>query len=306
MSSESQYIHAAAKYESNGVKLFFQGINKEPQNLAFLFPVMVDYLKSEIPGKKVVDIGCGTGTWCYKAALSGAKSVDGFDIQEEMAELAKQATSQFGNVNICVGDVMDMPYEDNTFDVALSFYVTCSLRLEACISHFKEMYRVLAPGGKAMVVSHTKAAFTGTYLRNGVDQMMVEKQIARKLMNLPAYPSQDQINHAFKDFSDLVFKIFIIDQNGQLQRIADADKVSIGQATWSKTEIMTFANYFYDDDYLQQQIKAAGFNIDNIENYYTEERRVAYNNTNPEIELDKAFTDTPPLVMYHLSKPVNV
>ena len=66
--------------------------------MAFLSPVMVDYLKSEIPGKKVVDIGCGTGNWCYKAALSSAKSVDGFDIQEEMVELAKQATSQFGNV----------------------------------------------------------------------------------------------------------------------------------------------------------------------------------------------------------------
>ena len=305
MSSESQYNHAV-KYESNEVKLFFQGSNEEPQNLAFLSPVMVDYLKSEIPGKKVIDIGCGTGNWCYKAALSGAKSVDGFDIQEEMVELAKQATSQFGNVNICVGDVMDMPYEDNTFDVALSFYVTCGLRLEACISHFKEMYRVLAPGGKAMVLSYTKAAFAGMYLRNGVDRAMMEKQIARKLTNLPAYPSQDQINHTFKDLNDIVQTPFIIDQNGQLQRIADVDKVSNGQAIWSKTQIMTFADYFYDDDYLQQQIKAAGLNIDNIENYYTEERRVVYNNTNPEIELDKAITDTPPFVMYHLSKPVNV
>ena len=267
---------------------------------------MVDYLKSEIPGKKVIDIGCGTGNWCYKVALSGAKSVDGFDIQEEMVELAKQATSQFGNVNICVGDVMDMPYEDNIFDVSLSFYVTCGLHLQACISHFKEMYRILAPGGKAMVVSYTKAAFAGMYLRNGVDRVMTEKQIARKLTNLPAYPSQDQINHAFKDLSDLVQTPFIIDQNGQLQRIADVDKVSNGQATWSKTQIRTFADYFYDDDYLQQQIKAAGLNIDNIENYYTEERRVAYDNTNPEIELDKAITYTPPFVMHHLSKPVNI
>ena len=55
------------------------------------------------------------------------KSVDGFDIQEEMVELAKQATSQFSTVNIRVGDVMDMPYDDNTFDVALSFYITYAL-----------------------------------------------------------------------------------------------------------------------------------------------------------------------------------
>ena len=233
MSNESQYIHAE-KYESNEVKLFFQGSTEEPQNLAFLSSVMVDYLKSVIPGKKVVDIGCGTGNWCYKAALSGAKSVDGFNIQEEMVELAKQATSQFGNVNICVGDVMDMPYEDNVFDVAISFCVTCGLRLEACISYFKEMYRILAPVGKAMMVSNTKAAFARIYLRNGVDRVTVEEQIARTLMNLPKYPSQDQINDGFKTLIDLVFGSFTLDQNGRLQRITDVDKMSDGQVIWSK------------------------------------------------------------------------
>ena len=69
---------------------------------------------------------------------------------------------------------------------------------------------------------------------------------------------------------------------------------------------MTFADYFCNDDFLQQQIKAAGLNIVNIENYYTEERRVAYNNSSPKIELDKAITDTPPFVIYHLSKSVNI
>ena len=51
--------------------------------IAFLYPALAKYLKSDIPGKRVLDIGCGSGSWCYKVALSGAKSVDGFDIQEE-------------------------------------------------------------------------------------------------------------------------------------------------------------------------------------------------------------------------------
>ena len=57
---------------------------------------------------------------------------------------------------------------------------------------------------------------------------------------------------------------------------------------------MTFADYFYDDHFLQQQIKAAGLNIDDIESYYNEERRIAYNSGNNEI--DKAITNTPPFV----------
>ena len=129
MASGSQYAHAK-KYGSGEVKLFAKKRKAEPQTIAFLHTVMDEYLKSEVPGKKVLDIGCGIGNRCYKAAENGAKSVDGFDIQEEMVQHAKQATSQFNTVNIRVGDVMNMPYDDNTFDVALSFYVTCALWLE--------------------------------------------------------------------------------------------------------------------------------------------------------------------------------
>lgn len=303
MASGSQYVHAK-KYGSGEVKLFAKNRKAEPQNIAFLYAVMDEYLKSEIPGKKVLDIGCGIGSWSYKVAESGAKSVDGFDIQEQMVQHAKQATSQFSMVNIRVGDVMNMPYDDNTFDVALSFYVTCALRLEACISHFKEMHRVLVPGGKAMMVCISKPAFERMFLKNGADRGMVEKEIESKLSSLKSYPLQDEINNEFKDLSDIIQAFFTIDNNnGRLQRITDVSTLTDGQAIWSTCQIMTFAAYYYDDQFFQEQIKAAGLELNKIENYYTEERRVAYNSTKPEIELDKTIIDTPPFVMYHLSKP---
>ena len=303
MASTSQYAHAK-KYGSGEVERFAKKRKAEPQTIAFLYTVMNEYLKSEIPGKKVLDIGCGIGNWCYKAAESGAKSVDGFDIQEEMVQHAKQATLQFSTVNIRVGDVMDMPYDDNTFDVALSFYVTCALRLEACINHFKEMYRVLVPGGKAMMVCISKAAFEKIFLKNGADQVVVEKKIASKLLNLKTCPSQDEINYEFQDLGDIIQAFFTLDNNGHLQRITDVNMLTDGQAVWSTCQIMTFAAYYYDDKFFQEQIKATGLELDKIENYYTEERRIAYNSTKPDIELDKTIIDTPPFVMYHLSKPV--
>ena len=64
-----------------------------------------------------------------------------------MVELAKQATAQYSSVNICVGDVMDMPYNDNTFDVAISILVTCDLPIVALAKYFEELNRVLVPGG---------------------------------------------------------------------------------------------------------------------------------------------------------------
>ena len=303
MAHRSQYAHAE-KYVSGDVKRYAQKAEADPEYLAFISPYMNEYLKSQVPGKRVLDIGCGMGSWSWLAAKYDATSVDGFDIQEEMVELAKQATSQFSTVTICVGDVMDMPYDDSSFDVALGLYLTCALRPEACINLFKGMHRVLAPDGKAVVNCIPKFSLEKMVLRSGADRILVEKKIAEKLMNLTAYPSQDDINDSFQDLNDVIEVFFTADENGHLKRITDADTLTNGQAIWCKCYIMTFASYFYDEKFYQQQIKAAGLKLDKIENYYTEERRIAYNNrTNPEVRLDKTITDIPPFVMYHLSKP---
>ena len=134
-------------YCSDEAEAYAEKIKLDLERQIFLRPVIQEFLKTEAPGKKVLDVGCGPGHWCCEAAKCGAKSVDGFDIYEDMVGLAQQATAQYGSVNICVGDVMDIPYDDNTFDVAISILVTCNLHTEALKKHFEELNRVLVPGG---------------------------------------------------------------------------------------------------------------------------------------------------------------
>ena len=132
--------------------------------------------KRKLLVKRSLNIGCGTGDWSYQAARYGAKRVDGFDKHEKMVELAKQATSQFDTVNIRSGDIMNMPYDNNTFDIALSIFVTCELPIEIIPKHFKELHRVLIPGGKALVLNLSKAAFQ-TNLIDGANEATVQKKI---------------------------------------------------------------------------------------------------------------------------------
>ena len=136
------------------------------------------------------------------------------------------------------------------------------------------------------------------------DPVLVDEEIAKKLVSLTTYPSQDEMTNALQDLCDAVHVFFTHDESGRVHRITDTDKLTSGQATWAKTQIMVFAGYFYDEQFFQQQIEAAGLKLEKIENYYTEERRIAYNNTNPELKLAKTSTDTPVFVMYHLSKPI--
>ena len=43
---------------------------------------------------------------------------------------------------------------------------------------------------------------------------------------------------------------------------------------WSKTQILPFPNYFYDDQFITDTTIASGLHIDYVENFCTEERRL--------------------------------
>jgi len=75
-------------YGPNEVKSYAEKATK--LKIAFTDPTIGNFLKTEASGKKILDIGCGTGKWSQQAAQYGAKSVDGFDKQEKMVKLAKK------------------------------------------------------------------------------------------------------------------------------------------------------------------------------------------------------------------------
>ena len=290
---------------------FFYGVNEVKSfteksaklDNAFLDPTIGHFLRMEAAGKRILDIGCGTGDWCYQAALCGAKSVDGFDKQEKMVESAKQATSQFDTVTIRLGDIMNMPYDSNTFDIALSIFVTCELPIEILSKHFKELYRVLVPGGRALVLNLSNATFQVTSLTDGANKTAVQEKIDQTLAYFPKHPSQQQISEAFEDLNEVMSACFAYDKNGSLFHVKDINQLVNGVAVVHKTAIATFPDFYYDDQFLVDETIAAGLQVDQIENVFTEERRIVHNGLNPEAQYGKVVLDQPPYFLYHLSKP---
>ena len=272
---------------------------------AFLDSSVARSLRRMVPGKKVLDIGCGVGDWCCLAAQYGAKTVHGFDIQEEMVKLAKQATSHLDMVHIQVGDAADMPYDDASFDVAISLFVTCNLSPEAFEKHFQELYRVLAPGGKAIFQIPTDWSHSGLYTKFEADSTIVEKEIVQILEMVPMHPTTAQVTEAFKNADDILMTCFAVDAKGNLFHVKNIDQIKHGQPIWRKTEVMMFPNFFYSDKSNITHMLAAGFHIDSIGNYFTEERRIAYNNKKPNIPLKEEITENPLALVYYISKPLH-
>lgn len=105
------------------------------------------------PGEKILETSCGTGLVTFRAAaqVDPGGEVVATDLSGTMIELAEDLADQQGidNVTFQRMDAEQLDLEDNQFDTAF-----CSLGLMYFpfpVEGLKEMYRVLKPGGKAVV-----------------------------------------------------------------------------------------------------------------------------------------------------------
>ena len=106
---------------------------------------LLPYLES---GYRLLDFGCGPGTITVglaDAVRPGA--VHGVDMEETQIELARNAAEGGGHDNISfhVGDVYELPFEDNYFDAAHCHAVL--MHVADTQRALQEVKRVLKPGG---------------------------------------------------------------------------------------------------------------------------------------------------------------
>ncbi|HLO90586.1 MAG TPA: arsenite methyltransferase [Lentimicrobium sp.] len=102
-----------------------------------------------LPGHHVLDLGSGAGNDCFVARAIVGKSglVTGLDFTDAMLIKARENAEKLGytNVQFVKGDIEEMPFENDTFDVIVS---NCVLNLVPDKHKaFSEMMRVLKPGG---------------------------------------------------------------------------------------------------------------------------------------------------------------
>ncbi len=104
-------------------------------------------------GERVLDVACGTGlvTLPAAAAVGPAGAVVGTDISEQMVtQVRSQAAEQnLAHARFARMDAESLDFPDESFDVAL-----CALGLMYVpdpLAAFREMQRVLKPGGRAVV-----------------------------------------------------------------------------------------------------------------------------------------------------------
>ncbi|MDH3711989.1 MAG: bifunctional demethylmenaquinone methyltransferase/2-methoxy-6-polyprenyl-1,4-benzoquinol methylase UbiE [Cyclobacteriaceae bacterium] len=116
----------------------------------------IKLLKPQAP-KHILDIATGTGDFAIQALKLDPEMVTGVDISEGMLQVGRKKIDQKGlqqKIELKYGDSENLEFEDNKFDaVIVSFGVRNFENLQKGLS---EMYRVLRPGGNAVIVEFSK------------------------------------------------------------------------------------------------------------------------------------------------------
>jgi len=104
--------------------------------------------------ERVLDSGCGPGlVSCYLTSF--ANEVIGLDLTPAMVQLANETAAKrsITNVQFIVGNMLELPFPKDHFDVSISRYAFH--HLENPQIAFAEMLRVTKPGGKVIVLDAT-------------------------------------------------------------------------------------------------------------------------------------------------------
>jgi len=96
------------------------------------------------PGRRALEIGCGTGLFVERTARSGA-TIHGIDLSTDLLAKARVRLRDLENVRLERGDVHRLPHPDGSFDAVYGSSILHHVDLDAALG---EAHRVLRPGGR--------------------------------------------------------------------------------------------------------------------------------------------------------------
>ena len=156
-------------------KIQLKSMNKEHTPVSLWGLKHLDIQDDDI----VLDIGCGGGININRMSKN-AKKVYGVDYSIENVNLSREVNRQEiydGKVEILKGNVQDLPFEDNTFDIVTAFetvYFWPDIE-----KSFGEVKRVLKPGGIFLIGMES----------NGNDNLTMK--ISEKLIDMTVYNDEE-------------------------------------------------------------------------------------------------------------------
>jgi ubiquinone/menaquinone biosynthesis C-methylase UbiE len=152
-----------------GIARWYAGLTKKSLEE---FKALAQRVAAQLPPRsRVLEVAPGPGYFAIELAKIGNLRIKGLDISKTFIEIARANAAQAGvRVDFREGNASAMPFADETFD-----FLLC----RAAFKNFsepgralEEMYRVLKPGGQAMIIDLRRDASINS-IKQAVSRMGV-------------------------------------------------------------------------------------------------------------------------------------
>jgi ubiquinone/menaquinone biosynthesis C-methylase UbiE len=161
----------------------------------------------------VLDVGCGNGFSTFQQSERKKIKIHGIDFSENMIKYALAAKNAKGlddNIEFSVGDVRNLNFDDNTFDLAYTTRVLINLpNWDEQISGIQECIRVTKKGGTILL---SEAFWEPMVLLNSIRSIknlepLVEHDFNKylKRKKLEEYLQKQSYKFEFIDFSSVYY-----------------------------------------------------------------------------------------------------
>ncbi|MDN5359807.1 MAG: hypothetical protein PWQ84_870 [Thermotogaceae bacterium] len=171
--------------------------------------------------KNILDLGCGMGRHCILFAENGF-NVTGFDLSEYGLDiLNKKAEKNNLTIKAVQGDVVDLPFDDNSFDAILAYHSVYHVNSDGMDNVILNIERVLKPGGEVYITLISKK--TWSFSADSPSVKVVDENVRLK-------EEQDGnfLPHFYVNYQDIL-KLF---KNFSIIRIRQIEDIFDGKSSW--------------------------------------------------------------------------
>ena len=112
----------------------------------------ISKILQRLPGKIMLDVGCGSGIFMREGILQGRKVV-GIDYSKQMIETARRNLSFFSsdNYELIEATAQKIPLKNNSMDIVLASGLTDYLKSSETVAFMFEVSRVLKKNGYVII-----------------------------------------------------------------------------------------------------------------------------------------------------------
>lgn len=161
------------------------------------------------PDMHILDVGCGVGGSTRRLSHETGCRVTGIDLSDEYIDAAERLTQLLNmqeRVRFHATSALDLPFDDNTFDGAWS--IQMNMNVEDKLGWLKEAYRVIKPGGRAVLYEvcghkNTPIHFPVPWAQDSSMSFLVSPELFRAVITSAGFEIE-----VWNDKTDLAQKAF--------------------------------------------------------------------------------------------------